>query len=192
MADYNNNSCLRLLAEKCLLALAALELVHRHDDLRMTELNSHVLELTSELAIVRNERDESHAEMDRLNIIIHGRDRLSNRLEEGAVGVQGGEDLVVDDQGFDIGMENRHPADDIFALAMDIQQINTRMTEVISHIDELKDVLADVTSERDQFRKAIDRHNNNDGWGRFRGSHWGGMMRVLSNGRGRWHGGGAW
>ena len=105
MADYNNNSRLRCLAEKRLLALAALELVRRHIDLCMTELNSRVLGLTSELAIVQNERDESRAEMDRLNIIIRGRDRLSNRLEEGAVGVQGGEDLVVDDQGFDIGME---------------------------------------------------------------------------------------
>ena len=90
MADYNNNSRLPLLVEKRLLALAALEVVRRHDVLRMTELNSHVLELTSELAIVRNERDESRAEMDRLCIIIHGRDRLSNRPgPEGAVGVQG-------------------------------------------------------------------------------------------------------
>jgi hypothetical protein len=163
MADYNNNSRRPLLAEKRLLALAALEVVRRHDVLRMTELNSHVLELTSELAIVRNERNESRAEMDRRRIIIHGSDRLSNR-PEGAVGVQGNEDLVVDDQGFDIGMENRHPADDIFALAMDIQQITTRMTEVISHIDELNDELADVTSERDQMRDYL----NGDGWGRFR------------------------
>ena len=98
MADYNNNYRLPLLAEKCLLALAALEVVRRHDALRMTELNSHVLELTSQLTIVRNERDESHAAMDRLRIIIHGSDRLSNRPgPEGAVGVQGGNDLVVDD-----------------------------------------------------------------------------------------------
>jgi len=162
MADYNNNSRRPLLAEKRLLALAALEVVRRHDVLRMTELNSHVLELTSELAIVRNERDESRAEMDRRGII-HGSDRLSNR-PEGAVGVQGNEDLVVDDQGFAAGIDNRHPADDIFALAMDIQQITTRMTEVISHIDELNDELADVTSELDQFRYAI----YGDGWGRFR------------------------
>lgn len=163
MADSNNDSRRPLLAEKRLLALAALEVVRRHDDLLMTELNSHVLELTSELAIVRNERNESRAEMDRRRIIIHGSDRLSNR-PEGAVGVQGNEDLVVDDQGFDIGMENRHPTDDIFALAMDIQQITTRMTEVISHIDELNDELADVTSEQDQFRDWL----NGDGWGRFR------------------------
>ena len=175
MADYNNNSCLPLLVEKRLLALAALEVVCRHDVLRMTELNSHILELTSELAIVRNERDESPTEMDRLRIIIHGRDRLSNHPgPEGAVGVQGGEDLVVDDQGFDIGMENRHPADDIFALAMDIQQITTRMTEVISHIDELNDELADITSERDQFHEAI----NGDGWGRFRLLPWDWVHQV--------------
>jgi hypothetical protein len=83
MADYNNNSRFCCLAEKRLLALAALEVVRRHIDLCMTELNSRVLGLTSELAIVRNERDES-----RLNIIKQERDRLSNRLEEGAVGVQ--------------------------------------------------------------------------------------------------------
>ena len=48
MADDNDNH---------LLALAALEVVRRHDDLRMIELNYHIHELTSELAIVRNERD---------------------------------------------------------------------------------------------------------------------------------------
>ena len=81
MADYNNNSRLRCFAE----ALAALEVVRRHDKLRMTELNSHKFELTSKLAIVQNERDESIAEMDRLNIIIQEGDR-PNRLEEGAIG----------------------------------------------------------------------------------------------------------
>ncbi len=40
-----------------LLALAALELVCHHDDLCMIELNSHFHDLTSELAIVCNERD---------------------------------------------------------------------------------------------------------------------------------------
>jgi hypothetical protein len=60
MADDNDNR---------LLALAALELVRRHDDLRLIELNSHIHDLTLELAIVRNERDQSRAEMVRLNII---------------------------------------------------------------------------------------------------------------------------
>ncbi len=45
MADDNNNR---------LLALAALDLVRRHDDLRLIELNSHIHDLTLELAIVRN------------------------------------------------------------------------------------------------------------------------------------------
>ena len=40
MADDNDNH---------LLALAALEVVRRHDDLRMIELNYHIHELTSEL-----------------------------------------------------------------------------------------------------------------------------------------------
>ena len=57
MADDNDNR---------LLALAALELVRRHDDLRLIELNSHIHDLTLELAIVRNERDQSRAEMVRL------------------------------------------------------------------------------------------------------------------------------
>jgi len=48
MADDNDNR---------LLALAAMELVRRHDDLCMIELNSRIHDLTSELAIVHNERD---------------------------------------------------------------------------------------------------------------------------------------
>ena len=40
MADDNDNR---------LLALAALELVRRHDDLRLIELNSHIHDLTLEL-----------------------------------------------------------------------------------------------------------------------------------------------
>ncbi len=60
MTDDNDNR---------LLALAALELVRCHDDLRLIELNSHIHNLTFELAIVRNERDQSRVEMVRLNFI---------------------------------------------------------------------------------------------------------------------------
>ncbi len=60
MADDNDNR---------LLALAALELVRRHDDLRLIKLNSHIHDLTLELVIVCNERDQSCAEMVRLNLL---------------------------------------------------------------------------------------------------------------------------
>ncbi len=71
MADDNDNR---------ILALAALELVRRHVDLRLIEPNSHIHDLTLELAIVRNERDQSRAEMEE------------------------GEELVADDLGFNLGM----------------------------------------------------------------------------------------
>jgi hypothetical protein len=45
MADDNDNR---------LLVLAALELVRRHDNLRLIELDSHIHDLTFELAIHRN------------------------------------------------------------------------------------------------------------------------------------------
>jgi hypothetical protein len=47
---------------------------------------------------------------------------------------------------------------------MTIQQLNTRMTELISQIDELKFDLAYVTYERDQMRNWL----AGDPWGRFR------------------------
>ena len=168
MADDNDNNRL--------LALAALEVVRRHDDLRMIELNYHIHELTSELAIVRNEREQLRVEMVRLGII--GPDfgmnprRPINRYprEEAVVGAQEGEELVADaDHGFNLGMENRSPATNVFVLALDIQQSNIRMTEVMSHIAELNSEIAKVSSERDQFREALERiNNNNPGWGRFR------------------------
>lgn len=173
MADDNDNR---------LLALAALELVRRHDDLRLIELNSHIHDLTLELAIVRNERDQSRAEMVRLNIIgpdfgmtrygrVHPHHPINrNRLEEAVVGTQQeGEELVADDQGFNLGMENCFPAADIFALALDIQQSTTRMIELMFYINELTSEIANVSSERDQFRAAIENFNNGIiGWGRFR------------------------
>jgi hypothetical protein len=172
MADDNDNR---------LLALAALELVRRHDDLRLIELNSHIHDLTLELAIVRNERDQSRAEMVRLNIIgpdfgmtrygrVHPHHPINrNRLEEAVVGTQEGEELVADDQGFNLGMENCFPAADIFALALDIQQSTTRMIELMFYINELTSEIANVSSERDQFRAAIENFNNGIiGWGRFR------------------------
>ena len=168
--------------ENHLLALAALELVRRHDYVRINELNSYIHALTSELAIVRNERDQYRAEMVRLNLIApnfgmtrYGRANLhhsiiSNRIEEAVVGAQEGEELVADaDHGFNLGMENRFPATNVFVLALDIQQSNIRMTEVMSHIAELNSEIAKVSSERDQFREALERiNNNNPGWGRFR------------------------
>jgi len=66
-------------------------------------------------------------------------------------------------------MENRFPAADIFALALDIQQSNTRMIELMSHINEVTSEIANVSSQRDQFRAALESFNNNIiGWGRFR------------------------
>ena len=66
-------------------------------------------------------------------------------------------------------MLNRVPATNVFVLALDIQQSNIRMTEVMSHIAELNSEIAKVSSERDQFREALERiNNNNPGWGRFR------------------------
>ncbi len=172
MADDNNNH---------LLALAALELVRRHDDLRMIKLNSHIRDVTFELAIVCNERDQSRAEMVRLNVIgpdfgmtrywrVHPYHPINpNRLEEDVVGAQEGKKLVADDHGFDLGMKNRFPAAVIFALALDIQQSTIRMIELMSHINELTSEITNVTSEQDQFRAAIERFNNNIiGWGRFR------------------------
>ena len=172
MADDNDNR---------LLALAALEVVRRHDDLRMIELNYHIHELTSELAIVRNERDRYRAEMVRLNLIApnfgmtrYGRANLhhsiiSNRIEEVLVGAQQGEDFFPDDHGYNLGMKNHFPAADIFALALDIQQSNTRMIELMSHINEVTSEIANVSSQRDQFRAALESFNNIIiGWGRFR------------------------
>ena len=153
MADYNNHS--HLLAEKRLLALVALEVVRRHDALRMTKLNHHVLDLTSELASVQNERDENRAEMVR-----RGHIQLENIRPGERTNLHPG-----DEQEFAAGIENRHTADDVCALAMAIQQLNTRMTELFSHIDELNVDLAYVTYERDQMRRWLDR---NSPWGRFR------------------------
>ena len=153
MADYNNHS--HLLAEKRLLALAALEVVRNHDDLRMTKLNSHVLNLTSELASVQNERDENRAEMVRRGYI-----QLENIRPGERTNLHPG-----DEQEFAAGIENRHTADDVCALAMAIQQLNTRMTELFSHIDELNVDLAYVTYERDQMRHWLARSSP---WGRFR------------------------
>ena len=153
MADYNNHS--HLLAEKRLLALAALEVVRHHDYLRMTKLNSHVLDLTSELASVQNERDENRAEMVRRGYI-----QLENIRPGERTNLHPG-----DEQEFAAGSENRHTADDVCALAMAIQQLNTRMTELISHIDELTVDLAYVTYERDQMRDWLAK---NSPWGRFR------------------------
>ena len=155
MADYNNHT--HLLAETRPLALAALEVVHRHYVLRMTELNSHVLELTAGFVSARKERDEIRAEMDRRGLI-----QLRN--------IWSGEGInwinldTGDEQEFAAGIENRHPADDVCALAMAVQQITTRMTELCSHIDELNDELADVTYERDKMRHYLD----GGAWGRFR------------------------
>jgi hypothetical protein len=92
-----------------------------------------------------------------------------NRLKEAVVGAQEVEELVANDHGFDLGMENRLPAADIFALAFDIQQSTIHMIELMSHITELTSEIANVSSEQDQFRAAIERFNNNIiGWGRFR------------------------
>ena len=131
MADDNDNR---------LLALAALEVVRRHDDLRMIELNYHIHELTSELAIVCNEREQLRVEMVRLGIIgpdfgMNPRRPINRyRLEEAVVGAQEGEELVADaDQhGFNLGMENRlFPATNVFVLALDIQQSTKCMIELM-------------------------------------------------------------
>jgi hypothetical protein len=172
MADDNDNR---------LIALAALELVRHHDNLRLIELDSNIHNLTFEPAIHCNERDQSRAEMVRLNIIgpdfgmtryerVHPHHPINrNCLEEAVVGAQEGKELVADDYGFNLGMENRFPAANIFALALDIQQSTTRMIELMSHINELTSEIAYVTSERDQFRAAIENFNNGIiGWGRFR------------------------
>ena len=153
MADYNNHS--HLVAEKRLLALAALEVVRLHDEQRMIKLNSHVLDLTSELANVQQGRDENRAEMVRRGYIQRENIRPGERtnLHPG------------DEQEFAAGIENRHRADNVCALAMAIQQLNTRMTELSSHIDELTVDLAYVTYERDQMRDWLAR---NSPWGRFR------------------------
>ena len=77
--------------------------------------------------------------------------------------------MVAGDQGFNLGMENCFPAADIFALALDIQQSTTRMIELMFYINELTSEIANVYSERDQFRAAIENFNNGIiGWGRFR------------------------
>ena len=153
MADYNNHS--DLLAEKRLLALAALEVVRSHDELRMKKLNSHVLDLTSKLASVQTERDEKRAEM-----VSRGHTHLENIRPGERTNLHPG-----DEQEFAAGIENRHTADEVCALAMAIQQLNTRMTELISQIDELNVDLAYVTYERDQMRHWLAR---NSPWGRFR------------------------
>ena len=162
--------------ENHLLALATLELVCRHDYVRINELNSYIHTLTSELAIVCNEREQLRVEMVRLGIIgpdfgMNPRHPINRYpLEEAVVGAQEGEELVADaDHGFNLGMENRSPATNVFVLALDIQQSNIRVTEVMSHIAELNSEIAKVSSERDQFREALERiNNNNPGWGRFR------------------------
>ncbi len=172
MLDDNDNR---------LLDLDALELVRRHGNLRLIKFDSHIHDLTFDLAIHRNERDQSRAEMVRLNIIgpdfgmtrygrVHPHHPINcNRLEEAVVGAQEGKELVADDQGFNLGMESCFPAADIFTLALDIQQSTTRMIELTSHIKELTSEIANVTSEQDQFRAAIGNFNNGIiGWGRFR------------------------
>ncbi len=164
MADDNDN---RLLAQ------AALELVCRHGNLRLIELDSHIHDLTFELAIHCNERDQSHVEMVRLNIIepdfgMTGYGRVHPH-EEAVVRAQEGKELVANDHGFNLGMENCFPAADIFALALDIQQSTTCMIKLMFYINELTSKIANVTSERDQFRAAIENFNNGIiGWGRFR------------------------
>jgi hypothetical protein len=92
-----------------------------------------------------------------------------NCLKEDVVGAQEGKKLVANDDGFDLGMKNCFPATDIFALALDIQQSTIRMIELMSHINELTSEIANVSSDRDQFRAAFERFNNNIiGLGRFR------------------------
>ena len=152
MADYNNHS--HLVADKRLLALGALDVVRSHDTQRMTDLNSHFLDLTSKLASVQNERDETRAEMVRRGSI-----QRQNIWSDERTNLHPG-----DEQEFAAGIENLHPADDVCALAMAVQQITTRMTELCSHIDELNDELADVTYERDKMRHYLD----GGAWGRFR------------------------
>jgi hypothetical protein len=154
MADYNNHSHL-LAEEKRRLAVNALDVVRRHDELHMNSLNSHVLDLTSKLASVQNERDETRAEMVSRGILQpeNIRPGETTHLHPG------------DEQEVAAGIENRHTADDVLcALAMTIQQLNTRMTELISQIDELKFDLAYVTYERDQMRNWL----AGGPWGRFR------------------------
>ncbi len=96
LADDNDNR---------LLALAALELVCRHGDLRLIELDSHIHDLTFELAIHCNKRDQSRAEMVRPNIIgpdfgmtrygrVHPHHSINrNRLKEAVVGAQEDKEL---------------------------------------------------------------------------------------------------
>jgi hypothetical protein len=172
IADDNHNR---------LLALATLELVRHHNDLRMIKLKTHIHDLTFELANVCNERDQSRAEMVRLNIIgpdfgmtrysrVHPHHPINhNRLEEEVVGAQEVKQLVADYHSFDLGMENRFLAINIFALTMDIKQSTIHIIELMSHINELTSEIANVTSERDQFCAAIENFNNGIiGWGRFR------------------------
>ena len=153
MADPNNHS--HLLAEQRPLALAALDVVRSHDTQRMTDLNSLFLDLTSKLASVQNERDETRAEMVRRSILQPENIRPGERTNF----------HPGDEQEFAAGIENRHTADDVCALAMAIQQLNTRMTELISHIDELNVDLAYVTYERNQMRDWL---ASSSRWGRFR------------------------
>jgi hypothetical protein len=152
MAEYNNHY--QLVAETRPLALAALEVVRSQDELSMTRMNYHVLDLTSELAIVQTERDANRAEMVSRGYIQPENIRPGERtnLHPG------------DEQEFAAGIENRHTADDVCTLAMDIQQLNTRMAELISQIDELTVDLAYVTYERDKMRDWL----ASSPWGRFR------------------------
>ncbi len=77
--------------------------------------------------------------------------------------------MVVNNHNFDLGMENRFPSADIFAIALDINNSTICMIEIMSHIDELTSEIAKVTSEQDQFNAAIESFNNGIiGWGRFR------------------------
>ncbi len=91
LADDNNNP---------LLALAALEIVRRHNNLRMIKLETHIHNLTLERANVCNEREQSRAEMVRLNIIgpdfgwVHLHHCINhNRLEEDVVRAQEGKHI---------------------------------------------------------------------------------------------------
>ena len=63
--------------------------------------------------------------------------------------------MVADNHSFDLGMENRIPSANIFALAMDINTSTICMIEIMSHIDELTSEIAKVTSERDQFNTEL-------------------------------------
>ena len=100
------------------------------------KLKTHIQDLTLERANVRNEREQSRLEMVRLNIIgpdfglVRPHHRINpNRLKEDVVRAQQGKQLVADNHSFDLGMENRFPSANIFALALDINNSTIRMIE---------------------------------------------------------------